>query len=400
MGSLLALPIQKLSEALRSAKRALTDAYAGTLDESGKPISAFDPSRFLFILAEYLGRADATVQKMAREFATQATPFGATGANLDQWLAFKGVTVPTPQAAILTISVTASNNVSLPAGTVWSSDGGLQYTQNAALVFGVPETTQTVQVTAVAIGSLYNLSPGDDIFVQAPPDDLVDPSTVVSVDTTGRDPADDDDKAALLQAAFAADGGAGTIGWYQFQVQSLATVVTQVFVAPIGFGDGTVVMHPLIKPSDATTPAYDILAQLPTQGQVDAWESELRAPESKIVRDTPHVEILPTPGIALTFQIAPDTTDNRAAVVQAVGERFQAEWPTDVQPMAAYSIAVSELQAAAGALDSISSAIVTDVQAGAGATAENVPTPGAPTPTTTVFAKYGQILVGEIAFTP
>lgn len=391
---LLEIPIPGLSNVVLVVKRAHNDAFLGVEDSKGVQIDAFNPRHLAFQDSEFIGRLVAWVFVLAREMASQGTPFGATGANQDLWLEVKKVTVPTPQNAVLTISVTASNSVSIPAGTIWSSDAGQRYTQNIALNFVVLESTIDVDITAVDIGSIFNLSTGDSVFVQAPPNDLVEPSVVAAIVTPGQNPADEAAKLALLKAAFGGDGGVGTIGWYQFELLALDLSISQVFVEPVGNGDGTAVLYPVMVQTDESVPDYVIVK--PTQGQVDGWELVLRDPKRKVVRDLPFVEVLATPQIDLEFAILPNSAANQAAAITAVNERFQDARPTASNPMVTYSIAVSELVAAIGVLVAITSAVATDVQPGVDADLTNVPNPGGVSAGDAVVGVSGQILIGGI----
>ena len=394
------VPIPDLAANILNAKRFFDDAFNGIADKLGQPVSAFRAHSFGRPLAEWFGRFSHFLYLRMREMASQATPWDATGANLDAWLEFYKVQVPAAQTAVLSIelesdgSIVVLGGITLPAGTEFAASGTGIYTLDAPINFPAgAAVTRTGTVTAEAVGSVYNLAPGDQIALASPPiSGIVDPGVVTGIVTAGLDTADDADKQQLLRDALTGGKAVGTIAWYQGQLRTLDTGIGEVFVHAAGLGDGTVALYPLLRPAE-NQPAYTIIK--PTAGQAAGWTAVLNDTSVQVTNHVVTVDELRTPTIDLEATILPDTAATRAAAVEAVALRFAEEWPSGARGMQAYQIANSEIAGAIATAQGITTSSLVSVAAGAGAGADNVPSPG---PDADVYAQSGQVLVSNISF--
>jgi hypothetical protein len=106
MSRVLDLEIPNLATTLARVRCAMTAEYSA----AGVDLDAFEPSNLLHPLSTQIGYLEQQLYVWAREKASQATPFGATGTNLDAWLSFFGIPVPAEQTATGTVTVTGRNN--------------------------------------------------------------------------------------------------------------------------------------------------------------------------------------------------------------------------------------------------------------------------------------------------
>jgi hypothetical protein len=384
---LLDLALETLQEALNGAKSALTDAYAEVQTAAGKALNASYRDNLLFPLSEFYGRLRMFFQGQIVVAASEATPMGATGANLDRWLELKGAVVPAAQLAQVEIDVTGGNSAVLPAGWDVANINGDRYSTDAPLAFPAGSATLTVSMTAEIVGSLANVGVGDVVTLE-PFADVVSAATVSAVLVAGADPADEDAKGELLDASFAGDAGSGAEGWYVLALKQRDGAIGDVLSVPAGFGPGSLVLYPLLALTAdelATTPW---LLKLPSSGQAGAWETAIR--ERRTVNDRIYVEVLATPEIDIDATITPDNASTQAAATEALRLRFAQSYSAG-----GYSIANSEILGAITTATGIASAVLTSVTAGTGATVDNVPAPG---PGATVYSLLGQALLSNLSF--
>lgn len=384
---LLDIAITTIQDALRIAKRGLTDAYATYQTPAGKTLNAFENDNLLFAFGEYLARLIAQFEATMVVAASEATPFGATGANLDRWLALKGVSVPSEQQAQVTIDVTGQNNATLPAGSFLSSPSGARYSTDAVVNFPAPLTTISVNATAEEVGSRPNVALGDVM-------DL-DPVTNVSVTASvgailqvGADPADESSKGELLEASFVGDTGSGTEGWYQLLLRQLDGAIGDVLSLPAGFGVGSLVLYPLLALTASEAQTTTWLLKKPTAGQTSAWQTALRG--KRTVNDRIYVVVLTVPVIDIVATISPNDASTQAAATEAMHRRFAESYS-----VSGYSIANSEILGALTTATGVFSATINNITAGTDADENNVPVPGA---AADVYALPGQAIYPSVSF--
>jgi uncharacterized phage protein gp47/JayE len=387
--SLLDLTVSTLDESLRSVKRGLTDAYSSYVTPAGKQLNAFVGDNFLFPLSEFYARLKQFLELKIREEASQATPFGATGANLDRFLEFKKVAIPSALTAQVTIEVTGDDAV-LPSGSAGATIAGQRYSTDAVLIFPPGGATYEINATAEAVGTDSNMALGE-ILELDPVAGVSTAAPVVAILQVGADPADEDAKSRLLEAAFAGDAGVGTSGWYISQTLGLDGAFGDVFVLPAGYGVGSIVLYPLLALSAAEQQASPWLLKPCAVAQADAVTTVWADPTRRLVNDRVYGAVLATPAIDLEFTITPDTADTQAAVYEALRTRF-----ADDYSASGYIISNSELIGAATTAKGVSSAILNDVLPGAGADADNVPVTGS---NANIYALQGEsLIVGVVTF--
>lgn len=384
---LLDIDIVTLQDALRTAKRGLTDAYATYVTPAGKTLSAFVADNLLFPLSEYFARVAAQFDAQIVVAASEATPFGATGRNLDRWLELKKVVVPGAQFAQITIAVTGQNNAVLAAGAALATTAGARYTTDAVVNFPPGPATIQVNATAEFIGSRPNVAAGDILSLD-PVTDVEPTASVVAVVQLGSDAGDENSKGELLDAAFAGDGGAGTDAWYQLKLRELDGAIGSVLSVPAGFGVGSLVLYPLLAltANEATTAPWTL--KVPTAGQAAAWETAIRS--KRLSNHRIYVELLSVVKIDIEVAITPNSLDAQAAAARALQLRFAESYAAG-----GYTIAPSEILGAVTTAPGITSAMLIDIAPGIGADADNVPVPG---PAATVYALLGQALQPEVTF--
>lgn len=385
---LLDIPVITVSDALVKAKRALTDAYASVETAAGKKLDAFISDNFLFPLGEMYARLLVYLETALLVAASEATPMGATGSNRDAYLELKGVTIPGPQFAQITIAVTGGNNATLSSGWNLATVSGARYTTDAAVNFGVGPETLTVNATAESIGSRSNVAVGDSVELEPWPD-VGSEATVTAIIQAGADPADDEALDRLLLAAFRGDSSSGTEGWYILELMQVDGSILRIFSVPAGFGPGSIVLYPTLVLSASDQESAPWTLSIPTQGQVDAWEVEMRARAT--VNDRVFVEVLATPVIDIDLTISPNNADTRAAVLKAMSLRFEESYSA-----LGYSIANSEIIGAATGAVGVLSTTINNITAGTGANSDNVPVPGA---SADAYALLGQVLLPNVSFT-
>jgi hypothetical protein len=322
---LLDLPVPTIDESLVDTRLAITSEY----EEVGE--SAFDNTSTLYPLGTALGRLFFDVFVRAREFASQGTPFGATGANLDSQLEAEGIAVPVAAVAVLTVAVTGREAFSLPAGTTIASDGGQLYTTNAQLDFdpGPAGNTLNVQITAAAIGSLYNLEVGSTVNLAIIDDDIDPRPVVVSVDTPGADPADDCAKNDLLRAKKAQSNAAGTAANYRFLLAQLDGAIGDVYSLEAYPYNGSISLFPLLRLTTQEQSTTPWLIKIPTAGQLSGWQTQLEADDVRSVNDRVFVDAVTERLVPLEIIPVPDTPEIRTAIDTALktgfGERYAIE---------------------------------------------------------------------------
>lgn len=389
MAQLLALDLPPLSDIMTDVKRGMTAAFLGITTRSGKTLSAFVNDNLLYPLSILLARRDEFLYANARENASQATPFGATGARADQWAELLNVTIPAAASAQLTIAITGSNNASLPAGAFVAAQGtGKRYTLDAPVAFGAPQTTINANVTAENPGSDYNLAVGDATAIESLPDNIDTIAPVVAILVAGADPANEEQKSQRIQDAFGARGTFRTPSYYISVLRSLDGSIGEVFVDPAGLGAGTVVLYPLLVLTEAEQLTAPWTVNLPTPGAVAGWEVSMQDPDRRGVNDNPLVRVIAVPWIDHTMTIVPNTAEAQGAADAALRARY-----AQGRGASGYSISNSELVGAVTNASGIQSVTFNDIQpsvvVGHEATIDNVPTPG---PTSDVVALHGQLI--------
>lgn len=343
--ALLDVALPTLAQTLRDVRRGFNAWYR----ELG--LDAFQKNNLLYPLSNINARVIQQLYLLAREQASQATPFGATGANLDAWLEIFAVQIPPPATATGTVSVTGADTT-LPAGSFLASVDGLLYTTNTATIFGPVKETLDVAVTAEEVGAAYNRAPGDTLELALLADNLEPEAVVVALDG-GSDPADDDAKTTLLQTRLAQSNTSGTAADYRLRALAFDVALGGVFIVEAGKGPGTIALFPINRLTVGQEP-YEV--NVATPAQIAALQTRFDDPTVRKSNDRPFVLELGLAPQTFDITIQPDNPDTRAAVTRALGNRL-----ADDYSASGYTIANSELNAAIGGAEGVVAHTLNDV---------------------------------------
>jgi hypothetical protein len=341
----------------------------------GTPVSAFNDDNTLFPLAKSVAFIKNTLGAKSLENASLATPFGASGGALDQFLGFYSISALPPQPAKGTVDFTGES-VTVPSGTVITSQQGtLIYSTDVEINFGVTESTITVAVTATEDGADHNLSAGDLLNIGIQPSGLQPTAVWVEVTQAGRNLAGDQEKEELLRARLAQGNGTIPVTSY-IQIATLFdSEFGVVFLVPAGVapgsGPGSVTLYPTDRLPDATEDSAPWTVILPSAGRVDALEAHLQQDDVRAPNDRMFAELLTLTPTTFTLSVlSPNTAASQAAVNDALGRRL-----LEAYAAGGYTIPNSELNAAIGSADGVESHTLSDV-AGGGPAADVVAVAG------------------------
>jgi len=349
---LIAITLPSLGETLRKVGQGLNAEYR-TIG-----LNAFKTNNLLFGLRVIIARVTQQLYLLAREAASQATPFGATGSNLDDWLDIRNVQVPPEATATGSVEITGIN-ASLDAGTELASSDGYVYTLDSGVVFSGVESTTVVNVNAVATGADYNRAPGDILQIDTA-DDGINPDAVVVTLSEGSNPADDVFKETLLQASWSQGDTDRTLAAYRTRSLTFNSQFREVYVVSAALGAGTVGIFPTNK---LTGEQADYEVNVASAAQVAVLQAHLEQDTVRGTNDRIFVKELVLLAYTFEVSITPDTADTRAAVIESIGTRL-AEGYT----LKGYTIANSEISAAIGSSPGVESHTLDDVNGeGAGA---------------------------------
>lgn len=369
--ALLSITIPSLSDVLTGVKRAFNAEFR----QYG--LDAFQGNNLLYPLTTVIGHLVAQLWARMREFASQATPMGATGSNLDAWLSLFGVTVPGEAKAAGTVNVTGQNEAEIPEGTELTRIDGLVFVTTAAVTFGVVEETIEVGVEAQDFGAEYNTDAGTELELALVASDDIDPAAVVVSLDGGSDPADDNAKLVLLQSRVSQGQGPGTVEFYRLLALGFSSSISRVFVEQGGLGPSTVVVFFVNRNPDGSD--ADVLT-LPSAGEIAALQAYLEQDTVRRVNDRIIVDAPTLVEVDLEIAITPNNAEVQASIEENLRARFLEDYDTG-----GYTIPNSEIVGAISSADGEISHTLVDV-GGGGASADAV-------------ALFGEILqVGTITF--
>lgn len=179
--------------------------------------------------------------------AKQAVPWTATDEYLEAWGALKSVY--RKQATSATGNVTFSGaSGTIPAGTTVVRGDGVTYTTNASAT--VSGSSVTVAVTAVAAGSAGNCVSGTAMSLGVAITGIQSGGTATGAISGGTDVETNTAFSARVISAFQTAPQGGAKGDYQTWALAVAGV-TRAWVAPNGFGTGTVVVYFMMDNAEA-----------------------------------------------------------------------------------------------------------------------------------------------------
>lgn len=372
MSTLLNLQIPSFADTLRAVKRALNAEYQAV----EPPLDAFQPTNLLYPLGTVLAYVIQQVHQLVRVQASEATPFGATGSNLDAWLDIYGVAVPAATKATGSVSVTGGNSKSIPSGTALTRLDGVVFFTTALVTFGATTETLSVGVEAEEIGALYNTEVGEELELAVADDDISPVAVSEGIDG-GADPADDDAKGALIKSRLAQNRVAGSAEDYRLRSLSFSASIARVFVEEAGRGPGTVSIFPLNRNAEGSE-YWEVT--VPSAGELAALQAHFEQDTIAKVNDRVLVEALTVSQVPISIALTPNTAEVQDAVRDSLRQRF-----FDAYDAGGYVIPNSEISGAISAADGEISHTLLDVD-GQGASADAV-------------AAFGELLqVGTLTF--
>ncbi|HBD37520.1 MAG TPA: phage baseplate protein, partial [Cupriavidus sp.] len=179
--------------------------------------------------------------------AKQAVPWTATDEYLEAWGALKNVYRKPATAATGSITFPGSSGT-IPAGTTIVRGDGVTYTANASAT--VSGTSVTVAVTATVAGSSGNCASGTAMTLGTAITGIQSGGAAVAAFTGGADVENNTAFGARVIAAFQVSPQGGAKGDYQTWTLAIPGV-TRAWVAPNGFGTGTVVVYFMMDNSES-----------------------------------------------------------------------------------------------------------------------------------------------------
>jgi uncharacterized phage protein gp47/JayE len=179
--------------------------------------------------------------------AQQAVPWTATDEYLEAWGALKNVYRKQATAATGSITFPGSSGT-ITAGTTIVRGDGVTYTANAnATVSG---SSVTVAVTATVAGSAGNCASGTAMTLGTAITGIQSGGTASATFTGGADVENNTAFSARVLAAFQASPQGGAKADYKNWALAVPGV-TRAWVAPNGFGTGTVVVYFMMDNSES-----------------------------------------------------------------------------------------------------------------------------------------------------
>ncbi|AQS88278.1 bacteriophage protein [Neoasaia chiangmaiensis NBRC 101099] len=185
--------------------------------------------------------------------ARQAVPWTATGIFLEGWAALKGKTRQAATAASGSVTFVASGTDVIPPGTTVQITGGLSATTTADSVTANGSTVAAC--TMGATGAAGNLAVGAVATLGSPVPGVQSVGVVSAPFTGGADIETDDSLRNRMLDAFAEGGQNGAADDYEGWALDVPGV-TRVWVNPLGFGAGTVVVYIMLDNAEAANGGF------------------------------------------------------------------------------------------------------------------------------------------------
>lgn len=337
-----------------------------------------------FTVLKVIGKVQAGMSNLQMGYldwiAKQSVPFTAEDEYLQGWAALKKVYLKQATAAQLTATFPGVTGKPLSAGTqVVRSDGATYTTAATATVDGTGFVSVTIVATAK--GSFGNADPGTAVSLGTAVDGLQSTGTITATVASGSDVEDNDDLRTRMLAAYqnTPQGGDANdyIGW------ALAVPgVTRAWVAPNGFGGGTVVIYTMWDVAEASHAGfpqgtngcsqYDKGPGGTPRGTVATGDQLVVA--DSIINEQPVTALVyscaPIPN-SLTFTLSGllgASTATRAAISSAVSDVLF----RNGSPLAG-TINRSDIESAIASVSGTSGFVITQVQGNVGGTVTTYP---------------------------
>lgn len=231
----------------------------------------------------------------------QMLPDTAEEAALLRWGTMFGVERIEATYATGDVTFTGTNTTVIPAGTVITLDGEIEYETDADGT--VSGGTVTIAVTATETGEDGNLDVGTTVYLTSPITGIDSDATVAAGGLTGgADEEDLEDYRARVLERIADPSNGGNDADYAAWAKMVAGV-TRAWVYPLELGPGTVLVY-FVRDDDA--------GPIPSVGEVaevQAVFDEEAPAHATVTAAAPTASAL-----AYTVAVEPDTTAVRAAV--------------------------------------------------------------------------------------
>ncbi len=268
----------------------------------------------------------------------QLFPDTAEDEFIERWAAIWGLPRTPATKATGPIDITGTNGQTCPAGTEWTDENGIEYTQDADGT--IAAGTATVQLTAKVAGTSGTQEVGTILTLVSPVAGIDSEATVSG---TGITDGDDTETDAELQSRLLIRMGSppkgGGPGDYVNWALEIAGV-TRAWEIPNGDGLGTVVVYFVLDNKSGTI--------IPDAGEIATVQDYLDsvAPVTADVNVYAPTEV----GVDFTISITPDTSAVRAAVQSELEDFILRE--ADVDGVTLYLSQMNEaISVASGEVD-------------------------------------------------
>ena len=173
--------------------------------------------------------------------AMQAFIDTADGPELLRWAAIWGITPVAAVRATGTLTVTGTDGIVIPSGTVWRSGLSIDYESTAQAT--IASGTATVSVRALVAGAEGNAAVGVLVSLVSPIAGVVSQATVATALSGGADMETDASVRARLTQRIQDPPRGGTVADYKFWAESAHPDVTRSWASALASGLGTVTVY-------------------------------------------------------------------------------------------------------------------------------------------------------------
>lgn len=180
--------------------------------------------------------------------AKQAVPFTSTDEYLQGWAALKDVYLKEPTAAILQVAFTGTPGKPLNAASSVVRGDGATYTTNTTVTADGTGAI-SVAVTATSTGSTGNADDGTVMTLGMPADGIQSNGVVTATVSSGSDIEQNDELRTRMLSAWQNTPQGGDANDY-LEWALAVPGVTRAWVAPNGFGGGTVVIYTMFDTAE------------------------------------------------------------------------------------------------------------------------------------------------------
>jgi len=282
----------------RQTLTGLRDQSIEDITTSGVPgLTGLLRNAVLRVLAWCMAGLAYSVYGYADWIARMGVPFTAEDEFLYAWAALIGVYPEDATAAAGNAAFTGSTDRVIPSGTGLTRQDGTPYQTTAD---GTVDSSGNVVVPMVALvaGAFTNCDDGTPISISLPIASINSGGLTVGPTTGGADQETNDELRTRMLAKYAAppQGGATTdyINW-ALEVPGC----TRAWIAPQGYGPGSVVVYPMFDDSEAAHGGFP-------QGTDGCAAAELRGPTATGDQSLVAEHIWPVqPVTALVYVAAP-----------------------------------------------------------------------------------------------